>query len=263
MTDRRFARAARGVAHAGVGGGVAGVWHRIGAPLADLWAAPGGPLDRQLLAGTRFCVIVEEGGFSYGFDADDGYCGWVADTALRPDAPVTHWVASLGTHAYGAPDIKHPGAVPLPMGARLAVTDAEGRFARTDLGFVPAAHLRALGDWLDDPVAVARGFLGVPYLWGGNSRQGIDCSGLVQVARRSCGLPCPPDGDLQSAMPGLDVPEGQEAAGDLVFWKGHVAMVTGPGRVIHANATHMAVTEEDLAVVAARAEGPVIRRLRA
>lgn len=263
MSDRRFARAAEGAAHVSVGGQVQGQWFRIGPPLADLMADPAGPRDRQLLAGTRFCVIASRQEWSYGFDGDDGYCGWIEARFLTRDAVATHWVASPGTHAYARPDIKHPSAVALPTGARLVTSGVDGRFVITDLGYVPADHVRVLGDWLADPVAVARGFLGVPYLWGGNSRLGIDCSGLVQVARRACGLACPPDGDLQSAMPGLDVPEGHEAPGDLVFWKGHVAMVSGAGRLIHANATHMAVTEEDTAVVQARSSGPVIRRLRA
>lgn len=262
MTDRRFARIADGVAHVSRGGTAEGSWWRVAAPLADLMATPEGPRERQLIAGTRFCVIAARRQWSYGFDADDGYCGWVEGRLLLRDATITHWVASPGTHAYGAPDIKHPMALLLPLGARLVVTGNEGRFVASDLGFVPAEHVRVLGDWLDNPVAVARRFLGAPYLWGGNSRAGIDCSGLVQIARRVCGLPCPADGDLQAQMPGEEIAPGAEAPGDLIFWKGHVAMISAPGFVIHANATHMAVIEEPLSVVEARADGPVIRRLR-
>lgn len=268
MSDRRFARAAAGVAHLqapepGDARQVAGEWRMVRDGLADLWAEPGGPRERQLLAGTRFCALVTQGNWTYGFDGDDGYCGWLAKAALGEPVTPSHWVAATASHAYPLPDIKHPGARALPMGARLVVTAIEGRFAQTDQGFVPAAHLRALGDWPGDAVEVARGFLGVPYLWGGNSSGGIDCSGLVQVARRACGLPCPPDGDLQQRMAGQDVTPGDEAPGDLLFWAGHVAMVSAQGRLIHANATHMAVVEEDQAAVEARAAGPVLRRLRA
>lgn len=268
MSDRRFARVAAGVAHLeapepGDARRVPGEWRAVRAGLADLWALPGGPRERQLLAGTRFCALVTREGWTYGFDGDDGYCGWLDAATLRDPVEVTHRVSALASHAYPEPDIKHPGARALPMGARLAVIAVEGRFARTDQGFVPASHLRALGDEPGDPVAVARMFLGVPYLWGGNSAAGIDCSGLVQVARRACGLACPPDGDLQQRMDGQDVAPGDEAPGDLLFWAGHVAMVSAKGRVIHANATHMAVVEEDMAAVEARAEGPVLRRLRA
>ncbi len=271
MTDRRFLRAAEGVAHDSLRGTLDGVrftsgdWRQVAAPLADLWVTPGGARDRQLLPGARFCVLTTQGGWAFGYDGDDGYCGWV-DAGLLADAVLlTHWVASAGTHLYPQPDIKVPERAALPMGARVCVTAFEGRFAATPDGFIPAAHLRALGDWRDDPVAVARDLLGTPYLWGGNTRAGIDCSGLVQAAFRACGRDCPPDGDLQSAMAGAEVMAGDEIAGDLVFWPGHVGIVAAPGRLIHANAHHMAVEEEDLAGAEARiaAKGQrVTRRLR-
>ncbi|MCB1396961.1 MAG: C40 family peptidase [Rhodobacter sp.] len=272
MSDRRFLRAAEGVAHDSLRGTLtnhrftAGDWRRVAAPLADLWVRPGGARDRQLIAGTRVCVLLERDGWAFGFDADDGYCGWLDPTRLAEDAPVTHFVCTPGTHLYPAADFKQPEVATLPLNARVQVIGHDGTFAVTPQGWVPAGHLRALDDPLSDPVAVARGLMGTPYLWGGNSRDGIDCSGLVQAARRACGLPCPPDGDVQCAMAGLDVEPGRERAGDLIFWKGHVGMVAEPGRLIHANATHMAVAEEDLAGAIARiaAKGDtVIRRLRA
>lgn len=273
MSDRRFHRVAEGVAHVSLRGQIdavtfaEGTWRQVAAPLADLWEAPGGGArDRQLVAGTRFCVLVARDGWGFGFDADDGYCGWVREAALTDSGPVTHWVASPGTHLYPAPDIKQPARAELPLNARLQVTAIEGAFSVTPHGFVPTSHLLAIGDWLPEPVAVARGLMGTPYLWGGNSRAGIDCSGLVQAARRACGLTCPPDGDQQCAMAGADITPGAEQAGDLIFWAGHVAMVAAPGRLIHANAHHMAVAEEDLegaiARIAAKGES-VIRRLRA
>ncbi|PTX00796.1 NlpC/P60 family protein [Pararhodobacter aggregans] len=268
MTDRRYFRAAGGVAHDSLKGALEGVlfvpgrWLRVVAPLADLCATPGGARDRQMLLGTRICVITECDGHAFGFDGDEGYCGWIAEEALGDDLSVSHWVAAPATHVYGAPDIKQRERMALSMGARLQVTGEVGRFAVTPGGYVPARHLRKIGDWRADAVAVARDFLGTPYLWGGNSRDGIDCSGLVQAAFRALGRDCPGDSDLQSLMEGAEVLDGAEEAGDLIFWAGHVAMVSEPGRLIHANAHHMAVTEEPMADVLARAEEPVIRRLR-
>ena len=268
MTDRRYLRAAGGVAHESLRGALDGVlfvpgrWCRVTAALADLCATPGGARDRQMLMGTRFCVITECDGSAFGFDGDEGYCGWIAEGALGDDGAVTHWVSAPATHLYAAPDIKEREHAVLSMGARLCVTGEVGRFAVTTAGYVPARHLRCLGGWRDDPVSIARDFLGTPYLWGGNSRAGIDCSGLVQAVLRAQGRDCPGDSDLQSAMAGADVVPGNEQAGDLIFWGGHVGLVSAPGRLIHANAHHMAVTEEDLAVVEARADEPVIRRLR-
>ena len=272
MSDRRFHRANDRVAHTSLGdapGGhkvVAGHWQRVGAPLADLCAAPGGARDRQLLHGTRFRVLERRGDHAFGFDADDGYCGWLEAALLAGDHPVTHRITAPATHCYSLADIKSSERFGLSLGARVQVLGAEGAFARTPHGHVPARHLGALDAPMQSPVAVARLFLGTPYLWGGNSSSGIDCSGLVQIARRACGLPCPPDSDLQAAMPGVPVAAGHEAPGDLVFWKGHVALIGAPGRIIHANAWHMAVVEEELAVAEARIAadgGPVVLRLRA
>ncbi len=271
MTDRRLLRAAEGVAHASLRGiypaghYTDGQWHRLAAPLADLCADPGGARDRQLPLGARFCVLVARDGWAFGFAGADGYCGWVAAGALGPDGPVTHWVAARSSHLYPAPSIKVRELAALPVLAEVAVEGVEGGLARTAGGFVPLAHLRALDDRPSDPVAFARGLIGAPYLWGGNSAAGIDCSGLVQAAFRACGRPCPADSDLQRMMPGMEVAPGDEAPGDLIFWRGHVALVSAPGMILHANAHHMAVAEEPLAEAEARilaGGAPVLRRLR-
>lgn len=271
MTDRRFLRAAAGVAHVSLRGAMAGarltegVRHRLAAPLTDLCAAPDGARDRQLPLGTGFRLLVVQGGWAFGFAEDDGYCGWLPEAALGPDHPVSHRIAAPASHLYPAPEVRSRALHALPHGALLGVAGAEGAFARTAQGWVPLPHLRPLAERAADPVAVARGFLGVPYLWGGNSAAGIDCSGLVQAAFRACGRPCPADSDLQRAMPGPEVPPGAERPGDLIFWRGHVALVSAPGMILHANAHHMAVAEEPLAQAEARiaaAGSPVLRRLR-
>jgi cell wall-associated NlpC family hydrolase len=140
------------------------------------------------------------------------------------------------------------------MGGRVRVAGAEGAFAATPRGFVPRAHLRSGGDRPGDPAAVALRFLGVPYLWGGNSRDGLDCSGLVQAAMLACGRPCPGDSDLQRAA--FAAATGAPRRGDLLFWAGHVAMALDAATIIHANAHHMAVADEPLATAVARIGPP-------
>lgn len=256
MTDRRIWPASARVAHLGLRGQVAddliltrGSWHRLCAPLTDL-TREDGARERQLPLGTRFRALDRGGTRVFGQAAPDGYCGWLDSTTLGPDWLPTHWLAVPSSHLYSAADLKSPEIAALPMGARLAVTGWQGSFASTRQGFVPARHLRPLGAWLVDPVAVARGFLGTPYLWGGNSAAGIDCSGLVQLAWRACGVFLPADSDQQERAPGLR--PATPAPGDLVFWHGHVALLTAPGRIIHANAHAMAVTEDPLDEVCAR-----------
>lgn len=240
---------------------------RITCPLADLCRAPSGPRDRQLLMGAEFLVLERTQDHAFGQSMHDGYVGWVKTAALGPAVPATHVISAPASHLYTAPDIRAPEVAALSFGARLTITENQGAFARTDTGlFAPRAHLRALDHPFDDPAAVAALFLGTPYLWGGNSRSGIDCSGLVQAAYLACGIACPPDSDLQQAW-GQDMADDAPLArGDLIFWRGHVAMITDPATLIHANAHHMAVTQEPIANTIARilahGGGPVTARRR-
>ncbi|MFT4150605.1 MAG: NlpC/P60 family protein [Paracoccaceae bacterium] len=243
----------------------AGEAAEVALPVADLLPAPGSYRDRQVLLGEALTVIDRRDGHAFVQAAKDGYCGWLAEAAvIAPTAP-THWVATPGSHLYTAPKVQAPEIAGITLGSRLQVLDLDGKFARTPHGFVPAVHLCALGDWRDDPVAVAADLLGTPYLWGGNSRAGIDCSGMAQAALTACGLACPGDSDLQQAI-GTEVPEDQLRPGDLLFWKGHVAMVADGERLIHANGHRMAVTWEGIeaciARIMAQENHPVIARRR-
>lgn len=270
--DRRTTPANDRVAHVSLRGTVEapayteGAFARVIAPLADLLVAPGGARDRQVLLGDRFLVLDRHEGWAYGQAEKDGFCGYLPEEALGPDAPVTHWVAAPASHLYPEPRTQAREIAALPFGAKVAVTGQEGKFAQTAHGFIPAMHLRALEDRFDDPVAVAALFLGTPYLWGGNSRAGIDCSGLAQAALLACGIPCPGDSDLQETV-GTAIPEGAPLQpGDLLFWTGHVALVADATRILHATGHYMATVYEDreaaIARIIAQGGGPVIARRR-
>lgn len=258
--DRRLTPATPRIAHVALQGLMeAPAWTEgepaeVAMPLADLRAAPGGARDRQLILGDAFLVIDREGGHAFGMALKDGYCGWLAEAALGRPTGVGHWVAALGSHLYPEPRVQAEAAASLTLGTRLRVTGQDGAFARTPHGWVPAAHLRPLGAWHDDPAEVAALFLGVPYLWGGNARDGLDCSGLAQAALLACGRACPGDSDLQRAA--FPAAEGPMQRGDLLFWKGHVAMALDQGSIIHANGHHMAVVAEPLAEAVSRIGPP-------
>jgi len=159
----------------------------------------------------------------------------------------------LRTLAFPGPSIKHPPVEALPLGARLAIVRIEERMAVTRSGFyVPAAHLTPIGVNEPDFVAVAERFLGVPYLWGGKTVLGLDCSGLVQVALTACGMACPRDSDMQEGVLGIAIDPSELQRGDLIFWKGHVAIVRDRGTLLHANAFHMAVAVEPVAEAVSR-----------
>jgi cell wall-associated NlpC family hydrolase len=238
----------------------------VAVPLVDLLREPGGARERQLLLGDGFDVIEERDGFAFGRSAKDGYCGYLPENALCGPTKATHWLAAPASHLYSEPRVEAPQSVGISFGSRLCVLGQSGKFAETPHGFVPAIHIQQLGRWYGDPVEVAGLFLGVPYLWGGNSHSGVDCSGLVQMSLLACGRPCPADSDMQQVL-GHEVPQGVALQrGDLLFWKGHVAMMVDDGLMIHATGAFMATViepvEEAIARIRAETGGEVTARRR-
>lgn len=233
---------------------------RVTLGLVDLQQSPNGARDRQLPFGTAFCVIDRDQGHAFGFVVQDGYCGWL-DTAALGDTPdPTHWVSSTGTHLYPEPRVQSREIMTLPMGAQICVLAQHGGFAQTPFGFVPLPHVTPIAQFMTDPAAVAEQFLGTPYLWGGNSRAGLDCSGLVQMSLRACGIDAPADSDLQQDL-GVDA-TGYLRRNDLLFWRGHVAIVVDANRLIHANGHTMSVAYERISDCIARIDTPVTHRRR-
>jgi cell wall-associated NlpC family hydrolase len=195
-------------------------------------------------------------GWCWGQLDSDGYVGWLPAGALaKPGARPTHKVSVPRTLVFPAADIKQPPVASMPFGARLAIARMDERFAVTpDGGFIPARHVSKIEAQESDFVAVAERFLAAPYLWGGKTSLGIDCSGLVQVALNACGIPCLRDSDMQEKNTGarIDAGLGNLQRGDLVFWKGHVAIARDNTTILHANAFHMAVAVESVAEATAR-----------
>ncbi|WP_091736248.1 NlpC/P60 family protein [Phenylobacterium immobile] len=216
----------------------------------------------QLLFGETFSSVEQDGLFLWGQAGRDGYVGFVAMEDLAAEgAPPTHRISALRTYAFEAPSIKTRARGPYSLGSLVRVTETEGRLSHVDrAGWIATGHLAPIGlAFESDAAAVAERFLGAPYLWGGRESLGLDCSGLVQQSRFACGQACPRDTDMQAAT-GHDVSAEDLRRGDLVFWRGHVAMMLDASRIIHANAWHMAVAIEPLAEAIARIGEPAALR---
>ncbi|MGB6197389.1 MAG: NlpC/P60 family protein [Methyloceanibacter sp.] len=214
-------------------------------------------LDSEALFGETLTLFDESEGWAWVQLARDGYVGYLPSEGLTSAVTTpTHRVAALRTYVYASPDIKTPPLALLSLNALLSGAGEEGRFlALQSGGFVIAEHVRKLDEPSRDFVDVALGFRGTPYLWGGRTSLGVDCSGLVQLASEAAGLSCPRDADMQANEVGRQLDwQGPDALarGDLVFWDGHVGIMTGAQDLVHASAYQMMVVEEPLAEARAR-----------
>jgi hypothetical protein len=274
VSDPRITPANDRIAHVSVAAAfpdlmpVEGERRGVAVPLADLRRQPEGARDRQAAMGEAFLALEDRDGWTFGTLVRDGYAGWIQTAKLGARAEANHMVAVRGTHLYPAADFRREPLAALSFGARFRIVSETDRFMETSGGtFLPKPHLRPIERPFRDPVTVAQLFFGTPYLWGGNSGTGIDCSGLVQAALLAAGMPCPGDSDLQEAAVGVALEPGvAPERGDLYFWKGHVAMAVDADTLIHANAHHMAVAYEPItaavARIAAQGGGPVTSRRR-
>src|SRR5262245_41965567 len=247
IADARLATVAKGARL------VEGEVREVAVPLLSVYREPrfDARLDTQGLMGERARVFDVQEGWAWLQLESDGYVGYAAwDGLALPQAANTHRIAVPSTYMFPAPDIKSQPVVTVTMNARVAVTGGDERFAHLANGrFIIARHLKSADESESDFVAVAEAYLRVPYLWGGKSALGIDCSGLVQLSLEAAGAASPRDSDMQEAQLGRALPKDDFAGlkrGDLVFWEDHVGIMSDARMLLHANGHFMQVTHEPL-----------------
>jgi NlpC/P60 family/Bacterial dipeptidyl-peptidase Sh3 domain len=220
--------------------------------------------DNEILFGETVSVFETKDGWSWCQASLDRYVGYVHDIALCEPVAVDHRITALSTPVLSGPDIKRATRDMLPFNARVRVLERVNGYARIENGgFVFEGHLAPLAEIAPDWVATAERFVGTPYVWGGKTHAGMDCSGLVQTALSASGILAPRDADMQEKELGSDCSKSPRRRGDIVFWNGHVAVMLDGEHLIHANSFHMQVEIEALTQAMARISGAVtaIKRL--
>jgi cell wall-associated NlpC family hydrolase len=230
-------------------------------------------IDTELVFGEPVQLFEDAEGWSYVQAERDGYVGYLVSHAIgKAGELATHSVKALRTYVYAGASIKVPDPILIPQGALLTVVGIEKDFYKLDTGgYVFAAHAQPINDVQSDYVGVAEAYIGTPYLWGGRTSIGLDCSGLLQTSLRAAGIAAPRDSDMLERFFPVSVPITDDLAGlkrgDAIFWKGHCGLMQDAHTLLHANGHHMSVASEPLrqAVdrILAKSYGPVtsIKRL--
>lgn len=239
---------------------VEGTLKQVRHPVVPMRAAPDAQrgLENEALLGEEVMVFDDAGGWAWGQLVRDNYVGYFPSVALSAEILTpTHRVKAPGTFIYPEPDIKRPPLAHLSLNALLTVTNNDDRFAQLATGgYVFARHVSPADTFARDFVEVAENLAQTPYLWGGRTRHGLDCSGLIQLAMEAAGLVCPRDSGMQAEELGENVliPADLEGLnrGDLIFWPGHAGVMIDGVMLLHANGYHMATVIEPLSQAARR-----------
>ena len=240
----------------------------VAVPWLDMFDKPGGRVSSQLLYGDRFDVYEKSAWFAWGQNRRDGYVGYVVASRLHESSSTANFrVSANWCHVYPRPNLKFPtDRQPFPFLAAVHSRESVDGYAHVEGGFCPLQSLIGINEAAPDFVSVAERFVGVPYLWGGCTPMGFDCSGLVQIALLAAGKFVPRDSDQQAESVGTALSDSAFLQrGDLIFWVGHTGIMQDRDRIVHANAHHMAVASESIGLVTARATksgGKIIARRR-
>ena len=220
--------------------------YQVNVPFVDLLGSPDGKRNRQLIYGSKVKYFSAAKGWAFIQNTYDNYVGYVPESTIASETQKTHIVTAPLAHVFMEPNIKSKNIEILPLAARVSGEVIENGFLETELGWISVSQLKRKTELSKDPVEVSKLLQNAPYLWGGNTILGIDCSGLIQISLLLCGIDCPGDSDQQMNTLGQNIDIGSpRKKGDIIFWKGHVAWALNERQILHANAYHMATVIEE------------------
>ena len=220
--------------------------YQVNVPFVDLLGSPDGKRNRQLIYGSKVKYFSAAKGWAFIQNTYDNYVGYVPESTIASETQKTHIVTAPLAHVFMEPNIKSKNIEILPLAARVSGEMIGNGFSETELGWISVSQLKRKTELSKDPVEVSKLLQNAPYLWGGNTTLGIDCSGLIQISLLLCGIDCPGDSDQQMNTLGQNIDIGSpRKKGDIIFWKGHVAWALNERQILHANAYHMATVIEE------------------
>ena len=220
--------------------------YQVNVPFVDLLGSPDGKRNRQLIYGSKVKYFSAAKGWAFIQNTYDNYVGYVPESTIASETQKTHIVTAPLAHVFMEPNIKSKNIEILPLASRVSGEVIENGFLETELGWISVSQLKRKTELSKDPVEVSKLLQNAPYLWGGNTTLGIDCSGLIQISLLLCGIDCPGDSDQQMNTLGQNIDIGSpRKKGDIIFWKGHVAWALNERQILHANAYHMATVIEE------------------
>ena len=220
--------------------------YQVNVPFVDLLGSPDGKRNRQLIYGSKVKFFSAAKGWAFIQNTYDNYVGYVPESTIASETQKTHIVTAPLAHVFMEPNIKSKNIEILPLAARVSGEVIENGFLEIELGWISVSQLKRKTELSEDPVEISKLLQNAPYLWGGNTTLGIDCSGLIQISLLLCGIDCPGDSDQQMNTLGQNIDIGSpRKKGDILFWQGHVAWALNESQILHANAYHMATVIEE------------------
>ena len=220
--------------------------YQVNVSFVDLLGSPDGKRNRQLIYGSKVKYFSAAKGWAFIQNTYDNYVGYVPESTIASETQKTHIVTAPLAHVFMEPNIKSKNIEILPLAARVSGEMIGNGFLETELGWISVSQLKRKTELSKDPIEVSKLLQNAPYLWGGNTTLGIDCSGLIQISLLLCGIDCPGDSDQQMNTLGQNIDIGSpRKKGDIIFWKGHVAWALNERQILHANAYHMATVIEE------------------